>query len=257
MLADRIQYRGVIYANLFASPVSVSREQATKLYTSLATALFPKLKLEYTPAEEDVPFKIVMKEEGQGRRADSITLDISNGQLRLLIDQKWPDSLGVACKRADQVWSIYRETIPEGQVQLAEARLRAQLPIPRPSAKDYLAEQLMGKAQANLSSLGNVSFVGMSYQVSPELEHAVSPLEGAAREVKIEPLRQEEGFLYVEVMSNWGRLAVKMSLDRSGEAQIVPGPLELEPETPAPAKYIEEIRDYIAERICPFLEAET
>jgi len=254
MLADNIQFRDVIYASLLAPPISASREQATQLYTKLADALFPKLKLEYTP-EQDVPFKIVMEEEGEARRRDCITVDICNHQLRLLVHQTWPDSFSLACKKADQVWAIFRDTVPGGEVHLAEVRLRAQLPIPVPSAKEYLTQRLLIDTKRDLPGLGNVSFLGIKFEVSPELEEPFSTLGSPARNVLIEPLRQEAGFLYLEVMSNWGRLALRMNPETPGEAQIIPGPLRTS--DVAATEYIGEVRDYISECICPFLEGNT
>jgi hypothetical protein len=149
MLEQNIRYRAAIYAALYTPPMSISRQTATSLYNDLAERGFQKLGFEYTPPDEDKSFSILMVEKGEGRRADSIQIDILQGSLRLLFNQTWPDSFDVACKKADQVALAITNVLTGCQIRLIEARIRSQVAIPERSGNEYLMSRLMpGKKDA-------------------------------------------------------------------------------------------------------------
>ena len=250
MIADRLQYRSVLYAAVYTPPVRLTRDQAMGLYKKIAESGFPKLNLEYSPDE----FKITMEEKGEGRRIDKITVDIVQGRLRLLIDQAWPESFGVACKKADQIVEVFGEIVSECEVQISEARVRSQVPVGIASSKDYMISTIMPTASTRLRNLGQIAFLGLRLQTAPELVGLSSHLDAPAREVTIEPLRQEPGFLYLEVMSNWGRQALRPVPEKPGQAELVPGPLSLLSEPLKPSQYLDEVKGYIEDNLCPFLE---
>jgi len=254
VIADRLQYRAAVYAAVYTPPLRLTRDQAMGLYKRIAESGFPKLKLEYNPDENEKPFKIIMEEKGEGRRIDKITVDIFQGRLRLSIDQAWPDSFDVACKKADQIVEVFGEIVSECEVQISEARVRAQVPIGVSSSKDYMISTLMPTVSARLRNLGQIKFLGLRLQTAPELVGLSSHLDAPSREVTIEPLRQEPGFLYLEVMSNWGRQALRPVPEKPGQAELVPGPLTLLSGPLKPSDYLGEVRGYIEDNLCPFLE---
>jgi hypothetical protein len=261
MLAENIQYRGAIFAALYTPPLLLTRDQATGFYSKVADRVFPRLELQYTPAEEGKPFKVVMKETGEGRRTDTLTVDIPvdihQGSLRIMLNQTWPESFAVACRKADEVLDVFGESVErlgECEIVLVEVRLRAQVPIRKGTSKGYLVSKMMGDRAVSLEELGNVSFFGVHYDVAPSEGVISGPLDSPGRQVTVEPLRQEEGALYMEVMSNWGRHAMRMIPGKPGQAELVPGPLSVEGETPKPSAYLAEVRSYIEESLCPFLE---
>jgi hypothetical protein len=146
------------------------------------------------------------------------------------------------------------ERFSECEIVLVEVRLRAQVPIGKGTSKGYLVSKMLGDRAGSLEELGNVSFLGVHYEVRP-CEGVISrPLDSPGRRVTVEPLRQEEGALYMEVMSNWGRSAMRMIPGKPGQAELIPGPLSVEAETPNPSAYLAEVRSYIEECLCPFLE---
>jgi len=259
MLEQNIQYRGVIVAALYTPGLSLTREQATGFYSKVADRVFPRLELQYTPAEEEKPFKIVMQEKGEGRRTDTLIVDIQAGSLRIMLDQTWPDSFGIACRKADEVFDVFKESV-EGlgdcDVALVEVRLRAQVSIGKDTGKEYLVSRMLGERCRDLNELGNVTFFGVHYEVRPAEGVMASHLDSPGRQVSVEPLKQEAGFLYLEVMSNWGRTAIRPVPGKPGQAELIPGPLSLIPEgqTPKPSAYLEEARSYVEKSICRFLE---
>ena len=198
-----------------------------------------------------------MQEKSEGRRTDTLTVDIHQGFLRIMLEQTWPDSFAVACRKADEVLAVFKESV-EGfddcEISLVEVRLRAQVPIGKGTSEDYLVSKMMGDRAGSLHELGNVSFFGVHYGVAPSEGVIIGPLDSPGREITVEPLRQEEGFLYLEVMSNWGRHAMRMIPGKPGQAELIPGPLSSEAEKPNPTAYLDEVRSYIEESLCPFLE---
>jgi hypothetical protein len=254
MIERNINYRAAIYAALYTPPKGITRESATSLYNDIAQRAFPKLALAYTPAEDEKPFSIVMEQKSEGRRTDTVTVDLYQGLLRLQFHESWPDSFDVACKRADEVASAMAQAVPECQVQLVEARIRAQVPIPEKSGNDFLISRLMPQKKGAISGLGPISHFGIRYEVRPDESEMTGPLASPGREVSVEALKQEQGALYIEVMSNWGRVALRMSPDMSGQAEIAPGPLSTSAELPPPSSYLGEVKNYIETSLCPFLE---
>jgi hypothetical protein len=236
----------------------------------VADRVFPRLELRYTPAEptlcvggaapaeEEKPFKVVMQEKGEGRRTDTLTVDIHQGSLRIMLDQTWPESFDVGCRKADEVLNAFGESVErlsECEIALVEVRLRAQVPIGKGTSEGYLVSKMMGDRAGSLQELGNVSFFGVHYEVAPSEGVISGPLDSPGRQVTVEPLRQEKGALYIEVMSNWGRSAMRLIPGKPGQAELIPGPLmSLEGETPKPSAYMAEVRSYVEESLCPFLE---
>jgi hypothetical protein len=256
MLERSVQYRAVIYAALYAPALRLTRDQATGFYSRLAERLFPKLSLQYMPAEEERSFRIVMEEKGEGGRRDTLTADIHQGLFRLMLHQEWPDSFDIASRKADEVIGIFREsvaTLGDCEAHLVEVRVRAQVPVQQKSAKDYLVSRLMRDQSRDLDVLGPVAFFGFRYDVGPQGVFS-SPLDSPAREVLVEPLRQEQGFLYLEVMSNWGRSAIQPLPDKPDQAELVPGPLSAADQLPKPSQYLGEVGNYLEQVLCPFLE---
>jgi len=198
-----------------------------------------------------------MKETGEGRRTDTLTVDTHQGSLRIMLDQTWPESFAVGCRKADEVLDAFKESVEtfDGcEIALVEVRLRAQVPIDKGTGKDYLVTKMLGERGRALQELGNVSFFGVHYEVAPSEGVINGPLDSPGRRVTVEPLRQEEGALYIEVMSNWGRHAMRMIPGKPGQAELIPGPLSSEAEKPKPTAYLNEVRSYIEELLCPFLE---
>ena len=260
MLADTIRYRAFVHAVVYSPGCLMPRPQATLLYNSLAERVFPGLGFRYTPQERakgGASFKIEMVEEKQGEQ-NLVVLDVPDmagaRSLRVLIQQTWPESSYVASQRADAVYALVREALGEREAQLAETRVRAQVATGRVDAFELMASSLSEEMRSRLPNLGNVQHLGLSYVCEPVFP-VTDPLGGAKRTVNVEPLREEKGWLYLEVMSQWGLRAFQPPEDGSGAPNVIPGPLEIE--TCAPSRYIEETMSYITGSVCPFLEAAT
>ena len=257
-LQNTIKYRALIHAIVYAPAQAIPRDQATGLYNALAEEVFPGLGFKYTPEDRakgrESPFKIEMVEEKRGER-NLVVIDVpgaGGGQsLRVLVQQLWPESSNVACQRADAVYERIREVVGSREMQLAETRIRAQVATGQRRAVDFVAASLSGDKRAKLGSLGNVQHLGLAYECEPVFP-VTEALGGAKRTVKAEPLREEKGWLYLEVMSQWGRRAVRPAGGDASQALVVPGPLELE--VCQPSRYIEDTMAYTTETLCPFLE---
>lgn len=249
-LAETIRYRAAIYAAVYSPPEAIPRAQAAEVYARLAAAVFPELSLEYVPAAGEKPFKLLMREK-QGRRADTVIVDMPSQQgLRLLLDQTWPESFVVAKEKADMTFQLCDPFVSERQVDLVEARIRAQVSTGEKSAMDYLVRKLVGQ-KSKLASLGTVEHLGLHCEIALDLP-ATTPLSAPKREVKIERLREEPSSLYIEVMSNWGRVALPPNQGKAKEPRLMPGPLSNGQEKPS--AYLAEVGAYIEEQVCSFLE---
>jgi hypothetical protein len=251
MLAETIKYRALIYAAIYAPSRPIPRKEATKLYNALAESVFQNLSFKYTPEGEGTKFCVEMVEK-QGRQDNRIVLDIQKPQsLRVLLHQAWPDSSRVACDNADEVFRHVKDLASNREMQMAEARVRAQVsPSERPAIA-FLGMNLLGEKARRLDTLGDVSHLGVRYDVQPDFP-ATHALGGALRNVTAETLGEDRDCLYLEVMSQWGRRGVQLVDPEKREAKLVPGPLEIQ--TQPPSKYLEEVMEYVAQRLCPFLE---
>ena len=258
MLQHTIKYRALTHAMVYAPAQAVPRDEATGLYNALAENVFPGLGFKYTPQDRtkgrESSFRAEMAEKKRGER-NLVVLDVpkeAGGQsLRVLIQQLWPESSNVACQRADAVYERICDVVGSREMQLAETRVRAQVATGQKGAVDFVATSLSGDKRAKLEGLGNVQHLGLAYECEPVFP-VTEALGGAKRTVKIEPLREEKGWLYLEVMSQWGRRAVQPTGSDASQVRLVLGPLELE--MCQPSRYIQDTMAYTAETLCPFLE---
>lgn len=258
MLQNTIKYRALIHAMVYAPAQAIPRDQATNLYNALAEEVFPGLGFKYTPEDRtkgrESPFRIEMVEEKRGER-NVILLDVPEAgggkSLRVLVQQLWPESSNVACQRADAVYARIRDIVGSREMQLVETRIRAQVATGQKRAVEFVGASLSAGKREKLASLGNVSHLGLVYECEPAFP-VTDALGGAKRIVKVEPLREEKGWLFLEVMSQWGRRAVRPAEGDTGQTLLVPGPLELE--VCPPSRYIEDAMAYTEETLCPFLE---
>src|SRR5208283_5093256 len=105
----------------------------------------------------------------------------------------WMESFAIARKKADMVELAFREvigqSIPSCEIQLAEARVKAQIPVGEGVGLAYLTNRLMGAGSSDLANLGNVSFLGLRYEIVPAEFSTESALAAPCREVTVEPLR--------------------------------------------------------------------
>ena len=258
MLAEHIRYRAALYAAIYAPPVKLTRDQATTLYKRLANEIFPNLQLQYVPETETQPFRISMK-EADGPRVDTVIVDVQpTSALRLLVRQDWPDAFAIACKKADTVREVFDDTVQqapiEAQIELTEARIRADVPVGGDSAQKYLMARMMGEREHAPIGSGQLAHWGIHFEVRPSEPASEESVAGPCRDVTVEPLRDDPTKLYLEVMSNWGRKAIRPHREKKGQLELVSGPLDVSGAVPQPSAHMEEVRSYIEKELCPFLE---
>ncbi|MHC5053223.1 MAG: hypothetical protein ACYTKD_00730 [Planctomycetota bacterium] len=252
-MADRIIYRGLVFAAVNAPPVPVPRKTAVQFYSRLTERLCPAASFQYVPPGEgeregQLSFKVTVK-EAEGRRFCNVTIDTLQGGLRLLVDQGFPPTFTDGVERVNEIASAYRDVVSQSEPQLMEARIRAQVATNTASARDFIAGHLLKERATWLARLGSVSHFGLHYDIEPSGD-AQGPLEAPARKVVAEPLKEDPTSIYLEVMSNWGRVRTRPAGDK---IEVVPtGPLSHGVETPS--KYFEEVASYVREVLCPFLE---
>ncbi len=251
-LADRIQYRALIFAYLYGPPVPVTREEALRVFGSLSKSLCPTASFKYEPSEGEnrLGFKVLISEK-EGRRSCGITLDVHMGALRMRVDQSYPSSFQDGCERADDILAVIRPLASQSEEQLVEVRVRAQTATNKDSAQEFIAANLLGGNAARLHRLGHLGHFGIRYEIAPE-QKADGPLDRPAREVVVEPLREEGSSLYVEVMSKWGRALLRASKGGAGHDIVPGGPLTYS--VLKPSQYFGEVSEYVTGTLCPFLE---
>ncbi len=251
------KYRHLVHAFIYGPPVQITREQGSSLSDKIAREFLPRASFQYFPPSEPGKhdFKISIQEK-DGRRSVAITVGLMQGGLRFLVDQAWPESFKVACDNADGIARLFTPLVEaRTELQLAEARLRVQVGTDTPSAQTYLLEILLGKKAQELSGLGNVAHFGIKYDVAPT-PGPIGPLDAPFRQVTIEPLREENTSLYVEAMSNWGRLLAEAVPGQPGTIKAVPnGPLTFG--VRPPSEYLKDIEKYLEAKVYPFLRGDT
>jgi hypothetical protein len=251
LLGSHLVYRSLIFSFVYGPPVPVTRKDASSFNESISE-LLPHASFKYSPpkAPDNLDFKVEIQQQ-EGRRREMVLVDVFQGALRFLGQQDFPESSTIAYERADEMHKAMSELASSTTVQMVEVRIRAQLGTQKPSALKYLVESVLGEKAKRVSELGNVNLLGLKYEVSPK-DGASSPLDAPARQVVIEPLRDEQSSLYVEVMSKWGRV-------RATPVQGQPGTVRASPDGPLnvgvlePSKYFEEVSAYVSGSICGFV----
>ena len=251
------KYRCLVYAFIYGPPVQITREQGSSLSDKIARDFLPRASFQYFPSSEPGKhdFKISIQEK-DGRRSVAITVGLMQGALRFLVDQAWPESFKVACDTADGITRLFTPFV-EGrtELQLAEARLRVQVGTETESAQAFLLKALFSRRAQELSGLGNVAHFGIKYDVTPT-PGPTGPLDAPFRQVAIEPLREEDTSLYVEAMSNWGRILAQAVPGQPGAVKAVPsGPLTFG--VRPPSEYLKDIEKYLVAKVYPFLRGDT
>lgn len=245
-------YRSLIFAALYVPQRPLSREEATTFYRRVAP-LFPDIDFKYEEAVEGRPFAIRMREQ-LGKRSATILIDTpDNNTIRLLVEQAWPKSSEVACQSADAVKQAFAEIISSDvRLHLVEARVRSQVSVRgQGQALESLQFAIMGEKAERLKALGNLSFFGVKYEIAPTGKIS-DGLSSPAREVQIEPLREDGYFFYIDVMSKWGRQILQPGTDPS-RMDFAQGPLDREELTPS--RYLQNVIEYLENQVASFLEA--
>ena len=244
-------YRSLVFASLYGPPVPISRAQAATFNERIAAQLFPHATFKYNPPKEPrkLDFKVEIQEK-DGKRGNLVVVDILHGALRCLVQQDYPESFTVAAEKADCVHKVFAPLACNTLAQVMEARVRVQVGTGTRSAQEFMAENVLGQRKGLVDDLGNVAFWGVKYEIAPAGVPS-GPLEAPAREVTIEPLREERTSVYIEVMSKWGRTMGKADPEHPGTVQVASGPLGME--VLKPSDYFGEIRSYLTGTVFNFV----
>ena len=251
MIAHTMKYRALIYAAIYAPSEPIPRAEATKYYNALAEGVFPRLGFQYAPEGEDTKFRIEMVEK-QGREQNIIVVDAppeQNGGLRLVLDQSWRESSTVACERADHTFQLAQSLVRNREQLLAEVRIRAQAVADTTGSIASMKSVLGGDRQKKLDNLGKVCHLGVSVECEPELP-ATHSLGSPKRTVSLETLREDKSCIYLEVMSQWGRRALR-TVDATTK-ELVEGPLAINTEDPS--AYLKETMEFMQSSVCSLVE---
>jgi hypothetical protein len=215
MLPNSLRTRGVNFAYLFGPPRMVAREEASRVHNSICDKLkLDDLSFRYSTSEPGIRsssrgFSIVMERQ-EGRGAFRIIVDQAPGNpIRLLLEYHWPPSdVHVQERFDDGARTVFESLDGPWQRVLAEARVRAQCDVKGADATRFLRDECLGLPAHHLSALGEpVSFVSIGIHVSPGSQ-TQDPLEGPARELSVEILREDPKALYLELMSRWTQVPV-------------------------------------------------
>ena len=244
--------RGVIFAALFAPPRQITRNESIDLYSKLSAQVFPEVKHQFIPGTSEIPARTELI-ENQGRRTNHVLIDIQNNMLRLLVELVSPDSYDMAKRNVDETMEAFKAIVGNSvRMELAEARLIVQVPTMRASpALEVFKHGLFQERMERTAVLGSISHLGFSYTITPDAE-ATDPLDCPMRQVKIEPLVEDNKFMYLEVMSNWGRQFIRISPDDPTRQELSEGPLCRGVQVPS--SYIDNVKIYIEENICKWLQ---
>lgn len=251
MIANSLRTRGVHFAFLFGPPRAVEREEAYRVHSAVCNALqYDDLTFRFSTAEPTARpsskgFSLDF-ERKEGRGAFTVLIDNSGIQepIRLLMTYNWPPSSEHVTQHCNMTAeAVFGALQGDWQRVLAEVRIRAQCDVTVSSGLAYMRGNVLGVSPEWVDSLGSpLTFAGVKLNVAASHE-ANDALANPARELSVEVLRDDPKCVYLELMSQWPRVAP--SLGHTAGLKIA-GLRAIEER---PSVYIEEAYSYLEDRI--------
>ena len=225
MKKNTLKTRGVVFAYLVGPPRLVSREEASSLHGKVCDALrLDDIQFAYRPKEaqdrKSKGFSVEMvRVEGRGGLAVGFENVGSDSPCRLLLTYDFPPSLEHVKESFDTVAGAILDSpagaspaggSPSGGWKrvLAEARIRAECAAEGERGLDFVRDRLL-RFRTNWLDTddGPLGFASVTYRLAAMSPGDPEHLEGPRRELRIEPLREDERELYLELVSTWEQLA--------------------------------------------------
>jgi hypothetical protein len=245
---------------LFGPPRIISRSEASRLYDCICNGLrLDDFAFRYNaPAQAVAPGSIgfaIRLERKEGRGAFGITVDNPNikNPVRLLLSYMWPPTVEHVKDQFDHAAAIVFNTLtgPWQKVH-AEVRLQAQSGAAGAGALEYLRGEFANARREWVGALGQpLTFMSLRFEIaSAKPEH---PLDAPARQLTIEPLREDARSLYFELVSQWLQIPnVAVPPGEGIEAAQLTGGIDmasLRPIESPPSEYLQEAYTFLSERL--------
>lgn len=259
MIPTSFVTRGVHFAYLIGPPKVLSRQDGMAAHDAICQALgVEDFSFKYTPGVADPEagrpsstssvFSIQM-ERKIGRGLFKVTLDHNKPEnpVRMLIECSWPSHGGeYAEQEFDEVSdAVFGYLGDAWQRVLAEVRIRGQLASGKNSATEFFVKGPLRLNRASELMEAPMRFVSISYETPAGDPTETNPLNQPKREVKLEVLREDPGWLYVELMSQWPQVA---SVPDGG--QLI-DQQRIRTFQNRPSEYLRNCRDYLNDSIFP------
>lgn len=241
--ADAIRTRAVHFAVLAGPPRPVPREVASEVHSSLCDTLrWDDIAFRYralaVESKSGAGFE-AMFERPEGRGGFKVVLgaETVGAPIKVHFIHQWPPSLEGTVQlldpALDAVFSALGK-LGEWQRVRAEVRIRASANLRTGgTGVEFLQKHLTHVPNGMREALGEIPFLSFSAETSAAATFD-SPLEGPARHIKIEVLREDPSGLYVELVETWPQVPDLVA----GQAQKTQMTVTLRPADLAPSEYV-------------------
>jgi len=253
MLANSFRLRGIRFAFLFGPPRFVKRDEASKIHSAVCDKThLDDFSFKYSTIEPEERlaskgFSIVF-ERKEGRGTVSARIDNKNIQepVRILLEHTWPPTSEHVMEYFDSIsQSVYDSLEGNWTKILAEVRLRAQCNTHSNDGLAFLREKVLGLPAECISALGEpLTFCSVKLEVGATQPTSEDQIKGAKRELLIEPLREDQTCVYLELVSQWPQLA-PVQTNQSGPIVIE----NIRRIDSNPSTYIEEALSFFNEQV--------
>jgi len=253
MLANSFRLRSIKFAFLFGPPRFVKREEASKVHSAVCNKTrLDDFSFKYSTIEPEKRlaskgFSIVLeRKEGQGTLSARIDNKNIHEPIRILLEYNWPPNNEHAMQYFDSISeSIYESLEGNWTKVLAEVRLRAQCNTRSNDGLAFLREKVFGLPKVYISELGGpLTFCSAKLEVSATNPPSEEQIKGAKRELLIEPLKEDQTCVYLELVSQWPQVA---PLQRKQAGPIVIENIRRIDSNPS--VYIEEALSFFNEQV--------
>jgi hypothetical protein len=186
------------------------------------------------------------RKEGQGQFRVSIEMPSVNMPIRLLFSYDHPSSRQPAEEAFDMAYKAVFSVLEGNWTRVvAEVRLHAQCDTKENNGLAFITRSFLNLDREWLNELGNpLMSSSIKFLVGATPPVTENQLEGPARELQIEVLREDPRCVYLELMEQWPQLPTILM-----EPPVAIGPLTIRRIDGKPSEYIGDAYAYLKERV--------
>jgi hypothetical protein len=253
MLANSFRLRGVKFAFLFGPPRFVQRDEASTVHSAVCDRThLDDFSFKYSTIEPEIRlaskgFSIVFeRKEGQGTLSARIDNKNIHEPIRLLLEHTWPPTREHVIEYFDNISESVFESLGGDWTRVfAEVRLRAQCNTRSNDGLAFLKEKVFGLPTTFTSELGGpLTFCSAKLEISATNPPSDKQIEGAKRDLLIEPLREDQTCIYLELVSQWPHVT---PIQRNQAGPVVIGNIRTIESNPG--IYIQEALSFFTEQV--------